>query len=120
MTVSIDALFTGQVPAGTTTGCYVLSHIGGAYNTELYQAIGGFYGSAANGYADRTGSSFVAYAGQLTVAAGDFLAFAVDYGLNENYNADSTGLAVTISEVPEPMTLTLLAMGGLAAVRRRR
>lgn len=114
MTVSIDALFTGQTSL-TTTGCYVIRN----YSAVLYQYIDGSYGTAANNYADRTGSSFVAYTGQMTLAKGDFLDFAVDYGSNEEYSADSTGLALTISEVPEPMTVALLAMGGVAALRRR-
>jgi Flp pilus assembly protein TadG len=51
-----------------------------------------------------------------TVVPGDTIDFAV-YG---GYRAGNTPLDVTISVVPEPATLLLLGLGGLAVIRKRR
>ncbi len=122
MTVDINALFTGQAyaGAGTTTYCYVIKN----YGAIATGGIEGFFGTAVNNYADRFGTSFVAYSGQLTLQAGDFIDFAVGYDSNPfddvegTYNSDSTGLAVTITEVPEPATMGLLMLGGLLLRRK--
>jgi len=120
MTVDVSALFTGQVPSGTTTFCYVIKN----YGAIATGPIDGFYGSAANGYADRSGTSFMSYSGQFTLEAGDFIDFAVDFdtnpydGIAGTHISDSTGLAVTITEVPEPATLGLLMLGGWLLRRR--
>jgi hypothetical protein len=51
-----------------------------------------------------------------TVVSGDTIDFAV-YG---GYGGGSTPLDATISVVPEPVTLLLLGLGGLAVIRKRR
>ena len=57
-----------------------------------------------------------------SLAAGDLLDISV--GNNGNFFNDSTGLAVTITAVPEPETVAMLLAGlgvvGVAAKRRRR
>jgi len=66
----------------------------------------------------------MSYSGQFTLEAGDFIDFAVDFdtnpydGIAGTHISDSTGLAVTITEVPEPATLGLLMLGGWLLRRR--
>ncbi len=125
MTVDVNALFTGQVQAipasgllGTTTDVYVIKNSSAQLLAQTF--LDGFYGSAAAGYTDRTGANpFVAYTGTVEMNAGDYLDFLVCWGSNEDFNRDSTGLALTITEVPEPTTLSLVALGGVALLRRR-
>ncbi|MCC6491683.1 MAG: hypothetical protein IT424_01535 [Pirellulales bacterium] len=52
--------------------------------------------------------------GPLALAAGDRIRFAVGYGLNQNYEQDTTGLdaQISFSAVPEPTAL-LLAVAAL-------
>lgn len=117
MTVDVTALFTGQAPPGTTVTCLVLKN--NATQVLVYSPINGFYGTAANNYADRNeqnGPSYVGYSQQLTFNQGENLEFSLYY--QNDYGNDSTGLAVTITEVPEPMTMILLAVGGLL-IRRK-
>lgn len=66
--------------------------------------VGGIHDGSANAYTNTV------YA---TLAAGGTI------GL-EMAGADWVGLDMTITEVPEPMTLSLLGLGGLALLRRRR
>jgi len=115
--VDITALFTGLSSntgtGGTTTTANVVYNVsnslGGGY-------ISGFYGTAANNYTDGFGTGSVSYAGQLNVLAGDTLDFVIY--CNSNYACDATGLALTITEVPEPVTIGLLTLGGLLLRRR--
>ena len=55
-----------------------------------------------------------------SLAEGSTVDFAVGYGPNETGDWDRVILDATITEVPEPATLSLLALGGLAVLRRRR
>ena len=56
------------------------------------------------------------------LTAGSRLDFAVGFGSNQTYLYDSTGLAATITQVPEPTTLVLagVAVGLLCLSRRRK
>lgn len=120
MTVDVSALFTGQVSAmtGTSTGVYVIKNASVQYMTQTF--LDGFNGSAAAGYTDRFGANpFVAYTGTIEMNAGEYLEFLVDWGSNLEYGRDSTGLSLTITEVPEPTTMSLIALGGVALLRRR-
>jgi len=55
------------------------------------------------------------------LAAGSHLDFAVGFGSNQTYLYDSTGLAATITQVPEPTTLALAGVAaGLFCLSRRR
>ena len=58
----------------------------------------------------------------LMLGSGSHLDFAVGFGSNQTYLYDSTGLAATITLVPEPTTLTFagVAAGLLCAIRRAR
>lgn len=54
----------------------------------------------------------------VTLAAGDLVDFAV--GSNLSYFSDSTAFNATISNVPEPSSAMLIAIGGAGLVRRSR
>lgn len=62
------------------------------------------------------------YSGNVFLAQGDTVDFAVGYGANGNYYYDSTGLNAEISSTPEPGSLALLAGGfiGFAILQVRR
>lgn len=64
----------------------------------------------------------IPYAGQLALAAGDTLDFAVDSGPNGDYRADWFTVDATITTVPEPSSIIALlaGLGGLAGMIRRR
>ncbi len=55
----------------------------------------------------------------IPIAAGDWIDFAINRYDTSSGN-DWCGLQATITEVPEPMTMGLLTLGGLALLRRRR
>lgn len=103
----VDAFVQGLDPGGTSTDVHV------------YLLNDSRFGSLVNGYGD---GSRVSYSGNLFMAAGDTLAFAVGpqaYG----FYCDSTGFDATITPVvPEPASLVLFGTGlvGLRAWRRRR
>lgn len=69
-------------------------------------------------------SSYVFFGQFITFQPGDTLDFAVGYGANGNANNDSTGVCIGLNEevvcVPEPAGVSLLAVTGLLALRRRR
>jgi hypothetical protein len=131
MTISIDAVFSGHDPA--TTGVHVVldgdlwngdgSGAGGLLTgTHLFDGIiNGNAGCASLGIAASGTSPVQSYNGSLAIAAGHYIDFTVDP--QGWFAGDMTGLAVTISTVPEPTTLGLLAcalMGMVAAMWRRR
>ncbi len=55
----------------------------------------------------------------ISIAAGDWIDFAI-HRYDDSSGNDWCGLQATITEVPEPMTIGLLTLGGLALLRRRR
>ncbi len=122
MTINVNALFSAQAVAeGASTTSLIIKN-----STDYLSnaAIMGFYGSAAAGYTDRFGASpYNAYNQNIVVQAGDTLDFAVMYyvgnGADTYYN-DSTGLALTITEVPEPATISLVVAGFGMLLRKKR
>ena len=103
--IDIDALFTGIDLGGTTTDVHVLHN-----GTSLFDG-------AIDGYNDT--SSF-SPTGSVSVGIGDTIDFVVGYGSNGTHTSDTTALSATIDFIPEPATLSLLALGSLALVRRKR
>jgi hypothetical protein len=100
--------FTGIDFVGpTTTDVHVLLNSAPIFNG----AVAGF----------GTGPSFTT---SLTLAKGDTVDFAVGFGTDGTYNFDSTGIAATLSSVPEPALSILLALGlaglGVVAARRKK
>lgn len=71
------------------------------------------------------GSLHAVYFAPITVGSSDLFAYpeggtpvnSIDFGLPEN---NSLGWEIDVVPVPEPMTLSLLAIGGIALIRRRR
>lgn len=132
MTVSIDALFTGQQD-GCNAGVHVLldgSQTDVAWQTDpiftgthLFDGlINGNFGCAALGVAQSGTSPSQAYTGTVSVLAGQHIDFVLDYGTDHVYDTDFTGLAATITTVPEPGSLSLLgcALAGLVAYAWRK
>jgi hypothetical protein len=127
MTVSIDSLFTGQQD-GCNVGVHVLLN-GDQTDTEwqtdplftgthlLDGHIDGNFGCAALGVAQSGTSPSQAYTGTVSLLAGQYIDFVVDYGTDHVYDTDFTGLSATITAVPEPGSLSLVgcALVGLLA-----
>ena len=114
MTVDVSAMFSGQDTDGTESAVYVLLN-----NTTVYSGyVSGFIGRAANGYADAFGATpNQSYScSGLEVSVGDVVYFAM-YGMGYTRH---TSLTATVTEVPEPMTLSLLGLGGVLCVVRRK
>jgi hypothetical protein len=130
MTISVDALFYGCQNDVSTDVHVVLN--GTMYNgtdpdyiptftgSLMDGIVEGNYGYAPLGILPTETTNSVAYNAILTLTAGDTLDFVVGYGPDAFYGGDLTGLSVTIAEVPEPATMSLLALGALAMLRRRR
>ncbi len=107
----IDATFTGQWPSGSSVTASVRLN-----GTEIFSgAIDGFIGKAAEGFSDRWGDHpSQNYIGTLSLNANNTLDFCVQV----LGNAASTGVDIQIT--PEPITMALMGLGGLALIRRRR
>jgi hypothetical protein len=110
---ALSSSFSGLDHVGpTTTGVHVL--LNGA----------SIFDGAVNGFGPGSGPSF---ATTLTLAAGNTVDFAVDFGTDGTYNFDSTGLSAklrALSPIPEPSTLVTAGAGVVAGLawrwRRRR
>ncbi len=101
MTVDVSATFTGQAAGVWNAQVYVFVN-----NTNMFQQTLTGYGATQS------------YSGTISLTAGNVLYFAMD-GAGGGAGKQ-TGLAATITEVPEPMTLSLLALGSLGVVIRRK
>jgi hypothetical protein len=91
----------------------------GTYSiTDVHVLLNGasVFAGAVNGRGDTDSFSTTQM-----LAAGAILDFAVGRGTDNDYSGDTTGIDVTIRNVPEPssITLALLTLAGLTAIRRR-
>jgi hypothetical protein len=129
MTVKVDALFTGQ---DTTNSANVHVLLNGDGNngrvftgTHLYDGtLDGNIGNAALGIAQSGTAPSLSYSSgenDILVHAGDHIDFTIDSG-SAGWNKDMTGLAVTITQTPEPATMAMLVSGlvGLLAYAWRK
>jgi hypothetical protein len=100
---SIMGAFSGADIQGTTTDAHILLN-----GVSIFDGM-------VNGLGPNTGPSF-----SLTrsLFVGDTLDFAVGFGSNGHYYADSTALSAQITAVPEPETdaLMLVGLAGLGLV----
>jgi len=110
----VSASFWGQDNAannpnlpGTTTDVHV--HVG---SVDVFSG-------AISGFGPGT---LVSYTGVLSLAAGSSIDLMVGYGSNNLYYNESTGVAATITAVPEPQTIALMlaGLGMVGFVARRR
>ena len=101
-TFDIAVMFTGiDFLREITTDVHVLHN-----DTSLFDGL-------VNGFGNTSSFSTT-----VSVSMGDIIDFAVGYGSNQYFAGDTTALSATIT--PEPATLFLLGLGGLALLRKRR
>jgi len=110
-TYQIDGIFTGLSLGGSHYTASVLNNGGSEWSAVVEGFIGGGSTTPTNGP-----SPSQTYSGLLTLAAGD----TIDFTVTALTSPGPFGLDIQIAEVPEPMTLVLLGMGGLSLIRRRR
>lgn len=116
-TYDLDVLFTGNTlggPASYWLQTYVVANISGV-STILDQAIllDPYYNVAEpseHSYNDYSGVSLV-------LSAGDSIDFLADDG--GGTTGHCVGLDATITQVPEPATMLLLALGSVALLRKK-
>jgi PEP-CTERM motif len=93
----------------------------GPSTTDVHVIIdwSSIFNGNVDGYGPGSGPSFTT---TLTLHAGDTVDFAIGYGADGNYFNDSTGITATLSSVPEPASLMLLALGlsGMGVVASNR
>ena len=80
---NVDGLFQGIDTRNTSSDAHI-----------LHNSSSSVFTANINGFSAQAPFSFNRY-----FAAGDTLDFAVGWGVNGNFNADSTGLAVTITQI---------------------
>lgn len=99
---NIAATFVGLDSDGTTVDVHVLLNGSSIFDGWI------------NNYAVP-----MSYSGSVMVNVGDTIDFAVAYGSNYNLLDDTTGLAATITTVPEPATILLLGFGAIILRKKR-
>ena len=108
--IDIDAMLTGidfgsGPHLGTTTDVHIL-HYNGIWNILFDGEVDECYGDTSS------------FSTTVSVGMGDIIDFAVGYGSDQNNTCDTTALSATIDFIPEPATLGLLILGGLALLGR--
>ena len=97
----IDAAFRGSDHSGTTTDVHVLVN-----NVSLFdQSVTGYHQPAS-------------FSTTLPLLQNQTVDFAVGFG-NGSYLDDSTGVSAVVTAIPEPASLSLLAVLALTMSRRR-
>ncbi len=91
--------------AGVVTGVQVLLN----GSVETAGTISGFQSGPEN---------FLTYSNTLTLSAGDYIEAGIDGPVRSDWSR--VALAFDVTQVPEPVTMSLLALGGLALIRRRK
>ena len=91
--------------AGVVTGVQVLLN----GSVETAGTISGFQSGPEN---------FLTYNPTLTLSAGDYIEAGIDGPVRSDWSR--VALAFDVTQVPEPVTVALLSLGGLALIRRRK
>jgi len=92
---SLDAAFSGIDFIGpTTTDVHVLHN-----GTSIFDGTVLAYGPGPT------------FSSTISLSTGDTIDFAVGFGPDGNYGFDSTGIAATLTAVPEPSGLLMLTLG---------
>lgn len=108
----ITAVFTGQSTMPTVATVSVLKN----EVEEWSGGLNGFIGTLASNFTDGFGDApSQTYNDTLTLAKGDTLDFTM-----LTVNGNNRAMALDVQIVPEPITITLMGLGSLALIRRRR